>query len=263
MNYMNHLYSLSNISNVITYETNIVLTEFGQVFNQKASQLLDCEIIAATTLIHTVNDWINGSHYRENAFSLYLYERGIPFVPSIATAFGRVAYYRCGDLRNISDPLAEKAIQAMRESIDECHLPPLPTEIEGQPFRYQFVMTEFDQYSRFAYLSCNVRFIEKELKKQYPDLSFLFRTGEDFPPYYLIFETEADLKMAERKYGIENIERSVWEICKKNDPYHVFREPLSAPRITTNEELKKQGRIMGIMRNQYEDLGWFLTKKND
>lgn len=260
MNCMNHLYSLSNISSEITYETNIVLTELGQVFNQKASQLLGCRIIAALIHIHTINDCINGFRCRENSIGLNVLERGIPFVPSKTMAFGRVAFYECNDLRNIGDSLYEKVIRALRDSINECHLSPLPMEIAGRPFQCQIVMTDFDQYSRYAYIYHNVHFIEKELKKQYPDISFLFRSGEDFPPYYLIFETETDFKIAERKYGIENIKRSVWDICKKNDPYHVFREPLSAPSIITNEELKKEGRIMGIMRNQSNDLGWFLTK---
>ena len=41
----------------------------------------------------------------------------------------------------------------------------------------------------------------------------------------------------------------VWNVCRRDDQYNVFEEPIPMPEVKTKKEISESGRSMEIMRN--------------
>lgn len=222
------IYALSDSSLELHFEKNIQITELGKLFNEKLSQRLHFEVIA--------------SHLTVNSKRVYIYikERGLE-----GKMFGIVFEKTENDLHHLTDPTCATVWNTLCESLDALSLQGFNTTGKRE---LSLEIYDFVKRSRFAYFTDNAVYLEKKLKAEYPDVSFSFRVKDDIQYYYLIFLTDEDMRKATQKYGIENINHFVWELCKQDDPYHVFDQPLPLPVVSTKQEIIKSGAAMAIMR---------------
>ena len=228
---------LSNSNEILHFENDIQLTPLGETFHKNLGDKLGFEIVACTLTIH-----------RENV-CIAIKERGVP-----GGMFGGVAEHSSMSVLEISDDVCRIVWEALSAALDEHGMPSLVwyNQKENKPRRLFVSIYDFVQRSRFGYFADHAPRLESLLREKYPDVAFSLRRQEDFVYYLLIFHTEEDLNRAREHYGIEAMNRSVWEICRQDDRYHVFDEPIPMPRVTTLREVMDRGESMGIMRNNTE-----------
>jgi hypothetical protein len=218
----------------VHYEKDIQLTKLGELFQDKISQRLGFEVIASNIVVCGKNICCD------------IKEKGVS-----GGMFGTVSRHEEKNICCITDDVCRHVWEVFCECVEQLSLPQLMYYDEHQKIPYELHVTIYDfvKRSRFGYFMDYAVDIERALKKEYADLAFSFRINDDIQYYYLIFHTEEDRKKAEEIYGIENMNLFVWNLCKKDDEYHVFDEPLPAPIVTTKQEVIKSGKAMGIMRN--------------
>lgn len=232
----NHdIYFLSDSSEVLHFEKDIHVSQLGKLFNDKLTKLLRFEVVASNLVIN--RDWI----------VIIIKERG-----KEGGEFGCVLRCTENNILCMQNAICQCVWNALYESITEMGLPqpdiyvtPQNTKAKG----FYVAIYDFVKRSRFGFFLDNTVYLENELKSKYPDVTVSLRVKDDIQYYYLIFSTIEDLAKATQVYGIENMNNFIWNLCKKNDLYHVFDQPLPAPEVTTKEEIRKTGRVMEIMRN--------------
>ena len=223
-----NIYSLSNSSSVVHFEKDIQNTELGKLFNQKISERLGFEVV---TSFLTVN---------KSAVCIDIKQKGRE-----GGVFGTVFRKTENSMHNISDPTCKLVLDTLCECIDTLSL----KQIDITNKLLSVEIYDFVKRSRVGYFMERTDHLEKKLKAKYQDLSFSLRFKDDDQYYYLIFSTDEDMRKAKEKYGIENINNYVWELCRQEDTYHVFDLPLPEPVISTRQEIINSGAAMGIMRN--------------
>ena len=228
------IYFLSNSSEEVHFEKDIQISPLGKLFNDKLTQRLRFEVVASNLMIG--QDWI----------SIVIKERG-----QEGGAFGSVFSYTENNILCMQNAICQCIWKALCESLTEMCLEQLDlyvTPLNTITKKLRVTIYDFVRRSRFGFFMDHAVGLENALKSKYSDVSFSFRVKDDIQYYYLIFLTDEDMRKATQKYGIENINHFVWELCKQDDPYHVFDQPLPLPVVSTKQEIIKSGAAMAIMR---------------
>ena len=236
----NETYWLSNSSDVIHFEKDLQISPLGKLVNKKLTKLLGFEVVASC--LETNEEWI----------FITIKERG-----KEGGAFGTL--FRC-DEKNIfcmRNATCQCIWDALCESLAEMGVPQLNLYVDSQHAskKLHIEIYDFVKRSRFGFFMDYPVELEQELRRKYPDVQVSLRVKDDIQYYYLIFATEEDLDRAKRVYGIENMNHFIWELCKREDTYGVFREPIPMPEVLTKQEVIRTGRAMGIMRENLKFSG--------
>jgi len=225
---------LSNSKLILHFENDIQLTPIGETFQKNLAGKFDFEIV------------VSGIKFYREYINVFIKERGIA-----GNSNGIVSEHSSESVLQISDEVCRIVWDALSAAMETHGQPPLIwyRETDKIPFRLDVSIYDFVKRSRFGYFTDHAPMVEERLREKYPDVAFSFRIQGDAVYYYLIFHTEEDLVRAKELYGIDAIHQAVWEMCKENDRYHVFDEPIPMPAVTTKQRLVDSGEAMGIMHN--------------
>ena len=229
----NGTYWLSNSSGVIHFEKNLQISPLGKLLNEKLTKLLEFEVVASYLLVH------------ERCITIGIKERG-----KEGGMFGTVFEYYEENIFCMRNATCQCIWDALCESMAEMGVPQLNLYVDSQHAskKLHIEIYDFVKRSRFGFFMDYPVELEQELRRKYPDVQVSLRVKDDIQYYYLIFATEEDLDRAKRVYGIENMNHFIWELCKREDTYGVFREPIPMPEVLTKQEVIRTGRAMEIMR---------------
>lgn len=231
----NNIYVLSNSSEAIHFEEDIQVTRLGKLFNDKLTKLLRFEVVASNLMIN--RDWI----------SIVIKERG-----KEGGSFGSVFDCIENNILCIQNAICQCIWNALCESLTEMCLQQLDLFVTPHNTitkKLHVTIYDFVKRSRVGFFMDNAVYLENELKSKYSDVTVSLRFKDDIQYYYLIFSTIEDLDKATQVYGIENMNNFIWNLCKKNDLYHVFNQPIPAPMVTTKQEILRNGKAMEIILN--------------
>ena len=125
------------------------------------------------------------------------------------------------------------------------------------PYKLYIEIIDFKKRSRIGFFVDYMPEIQRKLREKFPKASFIVRLKDDDTNfYYLIFDDEKELKFAQEVYGIDSMVEFVGGLCREEDEYGVFCDYLPVPAVTDKVTLKKQGEVMGIMRNNPDFSEW-------
>ena len=232
------IYRLSNSESHVHFEMGIQRTDLGVLFDQKISKRLHFEVVASCLTFF--RNWI----------SIDIKERGVE-----GGEFGIVSIHSEENIFHLQDATCTLIWKTLLESIDELSYPNFMKYIGTTPYQFHISIFDFVKRSRFGYFMEYMPYLENRFRTKYPDIMFSVRLKDDTQYYYLIFATEDDWKYAEQKYGIVNINRFAWSVCKEQDFYHVFDQPLPLPDVVTKQQIINSGRAMEFMRNNPDFTG--------
>ena len=229
----NGTYWLSGSSEVLHFEKNLQISPLGKLFNEKLTKLLEFEVVASYLLDN--GEWI----------SICIKERG-----KEGDSYGSVFNCEEENILRIQNATCQCIWNTLCESLAEMGVSQLNLYVDSQHASKKLCIKIYDfvKRSRFGFFMDYPVELEQELRRKYPDVHVSLRCKDFLQYYYLIFATEEDLDRAKRVYGIENMNHFIWELCKREDTYGVFREPIPMPEVLTKQEVIRTGRAMGIMR---------------
>ena len=231
----NAAYCLSNSGQIVHYEKDITITPLGELFNKLISDKFNFTVV------------VSSACFTKSNISIFLKVRGLEATDSL----GIVSNHTENDVRSMTDPVCRVVWQSLCDSIEKLGLPTLGSyDSESQdPYSLYVTIFNFVQRARFGYFVDRIPHLEEKMQEKYPDLDFHLRIKDDIQYYYLIFLNQEDKNRAEQNGKIEEMNNALWQLCREEDQYHVFDEPLPLPEVTTIEQLNRDGRSMGIMRN--------------
>ena len=235
------IYTLSNSIPTVHYEKNIKHTALGILFNQTLRQTLDLDIVASYLAIN--REWI----------SLSLKIRG-----QAGGHFGVISRYQENDISQIQNPFCFNVWQTFLNCAEQLNLPTLCFgEKDGAPYKLNIEVVDFEKCSRIGFFMDHIVELQRELRVRFPKVSFIIRFFDDDQYfYYLIFDDMQQQSLAEKIYGIQNMVNAIHEICRRDDEYRVFSNYRPNPMITDKVTLEKEGKVMGIMRNNTDFSSW-------
>lgn len=119
------------------------------------------------------------------------------------------------------------------------------------------IISDYDVYSVSIYFDVNILKIDEALRKTFSNVNIMVRfTPFSERPYYLIFNNLTEQHKYTADKTVEKMIDFVNKYCKENDPLNIFYGKYILPIITNKEELKKDGQVMGIMRNNPQFTSW-------
>ena len=236
----NGTYWLSGSSKVLHFEKNLQISPLGKLLNEKLTKLLEFEVVASY-----LSD-------NEEYIIICIKERG-----KEGDSYGLVFNCVEENILRIQNATCQCIWNALCESLAEMGVPQLNLYVDSQHVskKLRIEIYDFVKRSRFGFFMDYPVELEQELRRKYPDVHVSLRCKDFLQYYYLIFATEEDLDRAKRVYGIENMNDFVWELCKREDTYGVFREPIPMPEVLTKQEVIRTGRAMEIMRENLKFSG--------
>jgi len=241
-NKFKELYKLSDFKPIFDPKKQIRITALGKLFNLKIEQYTGYNVILS-------NCSYNGNLRIDIAVNKHL-----------IGDHGMIFYHEnsCIDMKNL---ICKNVLRAWNESIIEYGLPKISYnyEVKGilKQCNFNLMIIDFIHRVRVNCFSLYINTIEKLTQIMFDKISFIIRIkDDDHELYYLIFDNETELQKAEQLYGISNMIDYVHEICKQNDIYHAFDDYCPKPEVATKDILLKQGRVMGIMRNNPQFSRW-------
>lgn len=231
-----HQYALSNSDSAVRFERNIQHTPLGTTFNEALRQQIGLDVVA--------------SHFdaRDNFLFLDLKMR-----VENSGDYGTLESYVENDVTQIKNDFCQRIWGIFSQCVEQIGLPALKGyEAAGiwHPYRLRIETYDFEKRSRVGYFMNELPALQAKMREKFPRVLFTVRYGiDDQRLYYLIFDDEGQRTLAEELYGIDAMIDYVHEICKSDDPYKVFENFRPDPIVTDKETLRKQGEVMGIMRN--------------
>ncbi len=119
------------------------------------------------------------------------------------------------------------------------------------------VMSDYLATARNIYFSLRIVDIDRDTRIRFPNGGFMLRwrhASDLF--YYIIYDDEAVKAEADKTNLTAEIINYVNIHIHANDPLHLFDDELMYPVVTSKPELKEQGEVMGIMRNNTGFENW-------
>lgn len=150
------------------------------------------------------------------------------------------------------DQLRRDILECINVAAEENELPRIDFPSKTSVYFYDYPSSASN-----VYFHIHAAEIEQATKREFPDQRFIIRwLHGDSKFYYLIFENDEELEIADQKQVTEKIIDFVEAYCKKNDPLNIFANRKLLPKITTKTALQKRGEVMGIMRNNTDFSSW-------
>ncbi len=245
------LYALSDSVSMLHYEQKILHTKLGLLFNNKLERMLSLDITASFFISF------------RGCYSIDLKIRKVKksiFKDCTRQDFGIVAQKTFEDITNIDEWPYSEICCAFIESIKEQELPLYLFYENGKeyvPYRFHVSVYDFEIRAQLGFFSDCILEIERLSHQKFPESQFIIRESDDSAhSYYLIFSDENEQINFDAKYGIQNLTSFIKKICCEYDNYNVFNNYTLKPIITDKITLKKEGKVMGIMRSNPDISAW-------
>ncbi len=237
---------LSNSNHCVHFEKNIVITDLGRLFNEKVRAYTGTDVFVSSMSVNKSRITVE-----------------LKVLGQSGGRFGEIASYSEDDISDIKNGFCRNVWSAYTESEKELDYPPLVRHAKYQddgrsvPYKLYIEIIDFKKRSRIGFFVDYMPEIQRKLREKFPKASFIVRLKDDDTNfYYLIFDDEKELKFAQEVYGIDSMVEFVGGLCREEDEYGVFCDYLPVPAVTDKVTLKKQGEVMGIMRNNPDFSEW-------
>ena len=225
---------------VVQYEKNIQKTKLGELFDKKASEFLNCDVVISRFFVN------------KNNISLTLKVRGIQ-----GGHFGIISIFNEDDIKMIKSETCRNIWNAFLESAEELDISIRCFSKRKDTYKLSIDLYDFDKCARIGYFENNVDRLQSLTQLNFPNVDFYLRWNDsETNIYYLIFKNEQQKETAENIYGIKSMTDYVYNICLSEDKYGVFKNYYPQPIITDLATLKQSGEIMGIIRNNPQFTSW-------
>ncbi len=229
---------LSNVTFPVMYTGQYTLTDFGRSFADDFSQKAGIEIVLCSCFIV------------RNNMSISIHARGLDFrntsqIISINASL-------TGDTERLC-PIVSKALS----SLINCDTSGKYSNAINDILTVDFRLYDYNACMREAFFSSHLfAKTERDARLLFADSVFIIRyCGNN--QYYLIFETDRMFEEYNANGTALSIAEEVNRIIAAKDYLKVFENNMPKAIITSDEEIKRSGRIMGIMRNNPAFDSWF------
>ena len=216
-------------------------TALGQLFLEKVYQNTGIKVLYANSASDMPQ--LSGSY-----IFIYTDVKQLPVYSESQLHATQGGYEAQGDLKT-------SILACFQQATETLDLPPVASEITA------IYIHNFATTAGSIYWSANIKSIDTMAKEAFPHLDFTLRFRlchdcHDPQHYYLIWANEKAEEQAERNGDTTRIIDLVENFCKNHDPLGIFATQAIRPQVTNKNSLKKQGLVMGIMRNNPDFDEW-------
>ena len=148
--------------------------------------------------------------------------------------------------------MKDSILSCFQQATHELELPPV--SFADSPKDASVFIHDFATTAGSIYFSVNIKSLDQLAKLAFPhlDFSLRFRMCSDVTApqhYYLIFADKQTQNQTQLNGDTTRIIDWVENYCQSHDPLRLFDTQPIRPHITNKKQLKEQGLVMGIMRD--------------